>query len=371
MHTKLTPLSLMLMTPYCLAADTHTHTAPANESSVFIIDSPLEPMANIPPSQRTQLDVYIRDERDDNMNNQQGRLSLNVPLSAEWSIRGEYIQGLQALSHEQKENNAQLARVGVNYALGQHHLGLAIHQGEGQDRYYGATLSERYWYSRALSLETQIAYRDFVRESPDLQYLGTQDQLLFSLRWQQSRYRLHGQAQITGFYSQSDSHLRLGHGDGIRVEVAYQLFTNNPQHWLSLSTRFADYDQEHGLKLGSTPLPPIGTKPPVGSKPPPPPPAPLLVPKDAKEVALIWSYGLNNSPPQKMPNKWQPIAKVGISTNDGKEGYLYSLGCEGFVIGDDKLTLSYGERKNSASGELNQTEDQTIQQVELRYQKLF
>jgi hypothetical protein len=208
------------------------------------------------------------------------------------------------------------------------------------------------------------------------------------LRWQHQCYQLRAEAFGERYYRQDNAD-QLGNGDGIRVEAGYQLFAAHPEHWLTLMVRSSDYDQETGASLPASalptppappPPPPPGQLPPPGQNPPPPPapPTPSFVPKNAKEIGLVWSYGMNNE--RDMPKQWHPIARAGISSDHEHTGYQYMLGLEGPVMGKDRLRLAYGENKNSQNEQSSQPltgqntqskKDDMRKQVELRYQTMF
>lgn len=366
-----------------------------NNTPVWIIPAqdPQQPNDRPPESLRTQpamLELNGRGEESNNTENSLLRLMIGAPVAENWRLQAEYEQGKLDTTKQPgpPEGDTQLARVAVSYRLQRQEWRLGVHQGEGYTDYQGATLAQRYNVNPALTLEWQAGYHNNVRGNPELQLYGMRDNLSTVLRWQQGRYQLRAEAFADQFYRQ-DTEDKLGKGDGIRLEAGYQLFANYPQHWLTLMLSSTDYDQEAkaSLPAGAMPKPPAppppppGQTPPPGSKPPappPPPPAPSFMPKDAKILGLVWTYGMANE--REMPKQWQPIARAGVSSDNEHFGYQYLVGLEGPVLGRDRLRLGYGANKssqNQQSGQASQQQQQNDnpneerKQVELRYQHAF
>ncbi len=387
MPYRLTALLPCLYVSVCLA-ETTENTAPTAEDNAPVWIMPAQDTPpNAPPRQPAMLELSGRGDQSDNTENTQLRLMVGVPVSDNWRLQGEYEQGKLDTTTQPgpPEGDTKLARLTARYRYHQQEWQLGVHQGKGYADFHGAILALRYNVNPELTLEWQAAYRNSVRENPELQLFGMKNALSTMLRWQHQRYQLRAEAFGERYYRQDNAD-QLGNGDGIRMEASYKLFATNPEHWLTLVVRSSDYDQEVGASLpaGALPTPPAppppGQLPPPGSTPPakpPAPPAPSFVPKNAKEIGLVWSYGMNNE--REMPKQWHPIARAGISSDHEHTGYQYLLGLEGTVMGKDRLRLAFGENKNSqneqnnqpVNNQNNQQKDDMRKQVELRYQTTF
>mgnify|MGYP000496990089 CR=1 FL=1 len=392
MSYRLTSLLPCLCASVGLADAIGAESVPTPDNTpVWIIPAQDQQPNQRPPEERrpqpAMLELSGRGEESDKTENTQVRLMIGAPVGEHWRVQGEYEQGkLDTIEQPgPPAGDTQLARLALSYRWQRQEWRLGAHQGEGYDDYTGATLAQRFNLNPELTLEWQAAYHNTVKENPELQLYGMKNAFSTILRWRQGRYQVRAEAFTEKYYRQ-DTADQLGNGDGLRFEVGYQLFADNPQHWLTLVVRSSDYDQENGASLpaGAMPAPPAPPPPgqlPPGQLPPPPPkpptpPAPSFVPKNAKEFGLIWTYGMANE--REMSKQWRPIARAGISSDHEHFGYQYMVGVEGPVLGKDKLCLGYGENKNSQNQQ-NGPQQQNNQdskgevrkQVELRYQKAF